>query len=140
MDLPVSKSRVGKKQIVCFIKPEASERYYDCCLQAGWTRQELLARAINLGLMELNEPCRLDYQSKRVFRIPGRKRSIRENNYGRTGKMAIAGWYPISQVNRIAEVLAKNNMNIQEMASYGLEMLTYNMLERDNENNEVEIA
>lgn len=136
MESPLSNTRVGKKQIVCFIKPEASQRYYDCCLQAGWTRQELLARAINLGLMELNEPARLDYQSKRVFRIPGRKRVVRKNDYGRSGKMAIAGWYPISQVNKIAEILAKNDMNFQEIASYGLELLTYSMIENKDATNE----
>ena len=130
-------SRVGMKQISCFISPEASERYYQYCLQAGWTRQELLARAINLALEEMGETRRLDFNSKRVFRIPGRRRSQRENAYGRSGKMAIAGWYPVSQVNNIMAVVAKADMSLQDIASYGLEAITARNVEPDPQDIEV---
>lgn len=125
-------SRVGKKQIVCYISPEDSERYYQYCLHAGWTRQELLARAINYAMQDFNEPARLDYQSKRLFRIPNRRRSVRENASGRTGKMAIAGWYPVSQVERIAIIVAQHDMSLQDVATYGLMMITQDIEENDN--------
>lgn len=122
---PINNSRVGKKQIVCFISPEESELYYSYCLKAGWSRQELLARAINLALLDFDDiKHRLDTEAKRIFRIPSRKRSVRENAFGRTGKQAIAGWYPVTQVNNISKELSAHDMTLQDIAYYGLMVLT----------------
>lgn len=123
---PIGNSRIGKKQIVCFITPEESELYYNFCLRTGLTRQELLGRAINEAIKGFGDDIqyRLDCEAKRVFRIPTRKRSVRKNLFGRTGKQAIAGWYLVSQVDNIAKELAKKNMTFQDVASFGLMMIT----------------
>lgn len=116
----VSRSRIGKKQIVCFLPPDINETAYDFALETGISRQALLAMALNFFMRQNDHSSRLSTRTKRLFRIPGRKRCLRKNAYGRTGKSALAGWYDERDISIMSTALSKMDKNFQIAAENGL--------------------
>ena len=118
-----SRARIGKRQLVCFLSKDMDRRAYAMCLEHGTTRQAMLAIAINSYLKSKDLRPRLSTRSIRVFRIPSRKRSARQDAGCRTGKSAWAGWFAEPDVIAVSIALAKIDMNVQEAAFEGLQML-----------------
>ena len=117
--------RATKKQIVCYVSPEYNDILYNFCLENNLTRQELLGRAINKSLALIDIEKRLDVSTRRIVRMPGRKRSVREGkeHFSREGKTALAGWFPKSGVDAISSEIAKKDTNFQRLAMVGLNII-----------------
>lgn len=115
-------SRVGKRELVVFLTVEANTAGYDLALASGWSRQSLLARAINAFMAHHDLTARLDHSSKRVFAVPCRKRSVRETR-SRVGKMGIAGWYLESALRSVQSQLFSKGFNCQVAGEQGIALL-----------------
>ena len=112
--------REHKRQIVCYLSPEINSEIYKVSLENNRTRQSMLAFAINSQLKSLEIEPLLDEWSKRVVRIPSRRRSPRIKASGRTGKYALAGWFRQETVDKIALEISKRDLNFQILAEMGM--------------------
>lgn len=112
--------REYKRQIVCYLSPEINSEIYRVSLENNRTRQSMLAFAINSQLQSLGIEPLLDEWSKRIVRIPSRRRSPRLNASGRTGKYALAGWFRQDTVDKISNEISKRDLNFQILAEMGM--------------------
>ena len=119
--------RALKKQIVCFIPAEDNQKYYQYALSKNMTRQDLLATAINKALEAENTTLRLEVNRRKMSYMPPRVRKIRVDDYGRTGKTALAGWYAKSDVRKIMDYALQKNSCLQDIAVYGLMLMEEEM-------------
>lgn len=112
--------REKKQQIVCYLSPDINARIYDISLQNGRSRQSMLAFAINSQLRAMGIVPLLDEWSRRVVRVPSRRRSVRRNASGRTGKMALAGWFKQDIIRAISRDISRRDVNFQMLAEAGV--------------------
>lgn len=115
--------RSGKRQIVCFLKPEQNHAARRYAQSMGLTRQSLLGRAINRHLASLGELPKLNDAVTRMVCMTNPRVRKFHNPFGRYGKSALAGWFSDEAVSEAALVLMKHGSNFQHAAVSGLGLL-----------------
>lgn len=120
--MSIKNSRIGKRELCVFLDVETNTAGYELALASGWSRQSLLAHAINAYMTHLSLPARLDASCKRMVAVPSRKRSVRQSR-GRIGKMGLAGWFADSAIHAVQCQLFSKGVNCQIAGEEGVRLL-----------------
>lgn len=133
--MSIKNSRIGKRELVVFLDVDSNTAGYEFALASGWSRQSLLARAINAYMAQLSLPARLDTTCKRTVAVPSRKRSVRQSR-GRVGKMGLAGWFLDSDIQTVQRQLFSKGVNCQIAGEEGMRLLLQGRVETVQESGE----
>lgn len=123
----VPPSRLGKKQIIAFLRPNQIKAAYRKAMDEEKTNQEIIAEALNAVFQEHSLPPLLPIGHFRIVRRKQGKARMRDNETGpncRAGTHAYAAWFDEDIVIRLKQFAAREGLPVQDIVEQGIAIIT----------------
>jgi len=121
------RARVGKKQMVVFLRPRQASAAHQRAAKTERTNQEVLCDAVNAVFTYYGVETMAPPETTRAARSQQSRAAIRESSNSpacRTGRQSYAGWFPEADVDRFQRLCKENGFSIQSALEFGLTLVT----------------
>lgn len=120
-------ARVGKKQVIAFLRPNQAAAAHRLAATTGKTNQDVLFDAMNAVFAYYQLPTMTPSAPRRVARSQQSTAAIRTSSNSpscRTGRQAYAGWFLIEDVDRFCTLCKEHQLSVQSVVEFGIKLIT----------------
>lgn len=115
--------RSSRRQVSIYVDVETNAIIRSKAAREDVTVQEVVAKAINLALAQLDLPAALNPVRLRVFRRMNRPAAQRTSpKESRNGKVSLSGWYDRKEVQALGAICEERGVSSQALGADGLRL------------------